>query len=111
MSRLVIAALLALGLGEVVNPNKAPPDPRDYGADKIDVSAYPDDQQQRYPLFMQKCSKCHPAARAINSRFSTGEWKRYMKRMIRRPNSGINEEQAVEIYAFLKFYAEKQGGQ
>jgi hypothetical protein len=26
-----------------------------------------------------------------------------MKRMIRRPNSGINEEQAAAIYEFLKY--------
>ncbi len=28
-----------------------------------------------------------------------------MKRMIRRPNSGINEEQAEGLYDFLKYYA------
>jgi hypothetical protein len=32
-----------------------------------------------------------------------------MKRMIRRPNSGINEEQAAKIYEFLKYYATKLG--
>jgi hypothetical protein len=29
--------------------------------------------------------------------------------MIRRPNSGINEEQAADIYEFLKYYSTKQG--
>ena len=32
-----------------------------------------------------------------------------MKRMIRRPNSGINEEQAALIYEFLKFNANQLG--
>lgn len=99
-----LALALALAAGD-----KAEHDPRDDGPDKIDVSAYPKEQAARYPVFVQKCSKCHPVARPINSRFDASEWKRYMKKMIRRPNSGINEEQAADIYEFLKFYSSKQG--
>ncbi len=98
---------LALALSAA---EKVEHDPRDDGPDKIDVSGYPKEQQARYPVFVQKCSKCHPVARPINSRFDSSEWKRYMKKMIRRPNSGINEEQAADIYEFLKFYSTKQGG-
>jgi len=29
--------------------------------------------------------------------------------MIRRPNSGINEEQAADVYSFLKYYASQIG--
>jgi hypothetical protein len=101
------SVLLALALGAA---EKVEHDPRDDGPDKIDVSAYPKEQAARYPVFVQKCSKCHPVARPINSRFDASEWKRYMKKMIRRPNSGINEEQAADIYEFLKFYSTKQGG-
>jgi hypothetical protein len=101
------SVLLALALGAA---EKVEHDQRDDGPDKIDVSAYPKEQAARYPVFVQKCSKCHPVARPINSRFDASEWKRYMKKMIRRPNSGINEEQAADIYEFLKFYSTKQGG-
>jgi hypothetical protein len=45
----------------------------------------------------------------VNAKYSAQDWKRYMKRMIRRPNSGINEEQALMIYEFLKFHSTKQG--
>jgi hypothetical protein len=90
--------------------DKVEHDPRDDGPDKIDVSGYPKEQAARYPIFVQKCSKCHPVARPINSRFDASEWKRYMKKMIRRPNSGINEEQAADVYEFLKYYASKQSG-
>jgi hypothetical protein len=48
-------------------------------------------------------------ARSIGSRFNASEWKRYMKRMVRRPNAGVTDEQADDIYEFLKFYAKKQG--
>ncbi len=106
------AVLVALsGLAIAAEPEKAPPDPRDSGPDKIDVSDYPSEQQKRYPVFEKKCAKCHPVARAINSRFNASEWKRYMKRMVRRPNAGVTDDQADEIYEFLKFYSAKLGVQ
>ncbi len=85
------------------------PDPRDSGPDRIDVSGYPSAQQRQYDVYAAKCSKCHPLARSVNARFNSTDWKRYMKRMIRRPNSGINEEQAAQIYDFLRFYSVKLG--
>jgi len=89
------------------------PDPkfaaRDAGPGTVDVSAYPPEQQRNYASFAGKCSKCHPLARPVNSRFTEAEWKRYMKRMIRRPNSGINEEQAAKIFEFLKYYSVQVG--
>lgn len=89
------------------------PDPkfaaRDSGPGAIDVSAYPQEHRRNYEVFSAKCSKCHPLARPINSRFTATEWKRYMKRMIRRPNSGINEEQAASIYQFLCYYSAQLG--
>ena len=111
MKPLALAVVLAAlaGLAIAAEPEKAPPDPRDSGPDKIDVSGYPPEMQKRYPIFEKKCSKCHPAARAINSRFNASEWKRYMKRMVRRPNAGVTDEQADDIYEFLKFYATKLG--
>jgi len=106
----VTALLVALALQAGEQVEKAAWDPRDAGPDRIDVSAYPPEMQQRYLLFSQKCSKCHPVSRPINSRFDPADWKRYMKRMIRRAGSGINEEQGAEIYEFLKFYAGQVGG-
>jgi hypothetical protein len=80
---------------------------RDAGPDRLDVSDYPPEEQARYPLFVSKCSKCHTLARPINTRFDAARWKRYAKKMIRRPNSGINEEHAQELFAFLKYYASR----
>lgn len=105
---LVGSALAALLAGVDYGPDFKP-DPRDGGAGAIDVSSYPDVQKKNYQMYAVKCSKCHPLARSVNARFSAQDWKRYMKRMIRRPNSGINEEQAVEIYDFLRFYSSKLG--
>ena len=79
------------------------------GAGSMDVSAWPEEQQRRYEVASVKCAKCHPFARTVNSHFSTTQWKKYMKKMLRRPNSGINEEQAEHIYEFLKFRAAKEG--
>jgi hypothetical protein len=101
---LALAAVLA-----AKDPARVEWDPRDDGASQIDVSSWPPEMQARYPVFTAKCSKCHPVARPINSRFDATEWKRYMKKMIRRPNSGINEEQAADIYELLKYYSSRQG--
>lgn len=100
------AALLVVLLGAAPKKDW---DPRDAGPNKIDVSDYPPEQQKNYDVYSGKCSKCHPLARSVNAKFTAIEWKRYMKRMIRRPNSGINEEQAQDIYEFLKYYASRQG--
>jgi len=101
------AALLALLAG--AEPEKAPPDPRDFGPGTIDVSSWPEDQQRRYEVAAVKCAKCHPFARAVNSHYSSSQWKKYMKKMLRRPNSAINEEQAQHIFEFLKFRSAKEG--
>jgi hypothetical protein len=102
------AALAAVVLIGAAAPARAT-DARDALPDGIDVSAWPEDQKARYPLFQMKCSKCHPLARAVNARFTPDQWKKYAKRMIRRPNSGINEEQAVELYRFLAYFGTHGG--
>jgi hypothetical protein len=109
MMKLVLAgsALAALLIG--AEPAQDKPDPRDFGPGSIDVSRYPADQKKNHEMYSVKCQKCHPLARSVNARFSAQEWKKYMKRMIRRPNSGINEEQAASIYEFLKYYSGQLG--
>jgi cytochrome c5 len=67
--------------------------PQDKGPDKIDVSAYPAAQQANYKLFAGKCSKCHTIARPLNTMMKRDEWERYVKRMMHKPNSGINDTQ------------------
>ncbi len=105
---LVGSALAALLAGVDYGPDFKP-DPRDNGAGSIDVSTYPEPMKKAYDMYSVKCAKCHPLARSVNARFSPQDWKRYMKRMIRRPNSGINEEQAANIYDFLQYYAIQNG--
>jgi hypothetical protein len=108
MVTIVHVAALSLNLALAAGQD-AGTDARDNGPDKIDVSTYPPEQRARYPLFQQKCAKCHALARSVNSRFTAAEWKRYMKRMVRRPNAGVTDEQAEDIFEFLKFYSSKLG--
>jgi hypothetical protein len=105
---LVGSALAALLVGVDYGPDFKP-DPRDGGPGSIDVTGYPEPMKKAYDMYYVKCAKCHPIQRSINARFSPQDWKRYMKRMIRRPNSGINEEQAANIYEFLKYYSAQLG--
>jgi mono/diheme cytochrome c family protein len=80
----------------------------DKGPDKVDVSGFPDDVQAAYKVFATKCSKCHTLARPINTDMTTGKWKRYVKRMSNKPKSGISQDEAKEIFTFLKFYQSKK---
>ena len=77
--------------------------PQDKGPDKINVSAYPPDQQKGYKVFAEKCAKCHTIARPINTAMTLEEWSRYVKRMMHKPNSGISDTQGKAIYEFLAY--------
>lgn len=77
--------------------------PQDKGPDKIDVSKYPAPMQSAYKLFTSKCSKCHTAARPINTMMKRDEWERYVKRMMHKPNSGISDNQGKQIFDFLVY--------
>jgi hypothetical protein len=77
--------------------------PQDKGPDKIDVSAYPAQEQAAYKLFAAKCSKCHTIARPINTMMKRDEWERYVKRMMHKPNSGISDKQGKQIFEFVVY--------
>lgn len=108
LSLILAAPLLALGVSGARSQQKEEIDPRlaalDKGPATIDVSGYPGDVQKKYRLFSQKCVKCHTLARPINSDFVLEEeWERYIKRMMRKPGSGISSAEGKEIYEFLAF--------
>lgn len=76
----------------------------DAGVDTIDVSKYPKEMQAKYEVVKDKCGQCHSMARVINSDFVLeDEWKRYIKRMRRKPGSKIKKAQAKEIWEFLVY--------
>ena len=76
----------------------------DKGPQTIDVSSYPEELQQKYELFAERCSKCHTLARPINSDYALAEeWSRYVKRMMRKPGSGIAPKEAKQIFEFLAY--------
>jgi hypothetical protein len=83
----------------------------DEGPDRVDVSDYPADQRDRYEVFAIKCSKCHSLARPINARLTPDEWQSYVKKMSRRPGSGINEESGQRIAEFLRYYSVRRDGE
>jgi hypothetical protein len=97
--------LLGLSLLSVFLMAAEPKDKRDIGPESIDISSYPPEIQEIYPLFQSKCSKCHSLARPINATIKGNEWKAYIKKMIRRPASGINEADGEEIFKFLDYYS------
>jgi hypothetical protein len=55
-------------------------------------------------LFSVRCSKCHTIARPINAPYALPEeWSKYIKKMMKKPGSGIAPMVAKQIYDFLVF--------
>lgn len=76
----------------------------DSGPKTIDVTKYPKEMQDDYALFKTKCVKCHSLSRPINCNFVLpGQWERYIKRMVYKPDSKMTEENGKQIYQFLVY--------
>ena len=74
------------------------------GPATIDISKYPAALKDNYDLFSQKCTQCLKLSRPINSDYCLpSEWSRYVKRMMRKPGSGISSSEAKAIYEFLAY--------
>jgi len=73
------------------------------GPSSIDVSSYPQKIQDIYTDdFSQKCMQCHRLSRPINSDYALpSEWESYVKLMMHKPGSGINNGDARKIIEFL----------
>ncbi len=83
---------------------KARIDAFEKGPASIDISKYPSALKDNYDLFSQKCTQCHKLSRPINSDYALpSEWSRYVKRMMRKPGSGISSSEAKQIYEFLAY--------
>ncbi len=105
---LFIAVLLGIGGFWTWSHGDEPLDPRiaayDKGPATIDVSKYTAEMQQNYKIFAKKCTHCHTLARPINSDYALpDEWSRYVKRMMRKPDSQISADEAKKIYEFLVY--------
>jgi hypothetical protein len=74
----------------------------------IDVSGYPEKIQEFYKVFSQKCSKCHDLEISIEVDISPDEWDDFVKRMRRKPGSGITSADEKKIKEFLKYYTEEK---
>jgi hypothetical protein len=106
---LVLTVLFGLlGFLRLTRGDEPPLDPRiaayDKGPATIDVSKYTPEMQANYKLFSKKCTHCHTLARPINCEFALpDEWSRYVKRMMRKPDSQISADEAKKIYEFLVY--------
>ncbi len=84
------------------------PLPYDKGPSTIDIASYSTEMQDIYTkVYTPKCSKCHTIARAINAPYALpDEWMSYIKKMMKKPGSGINPKAAKSIYAFCVYDSE-----
>ena len=105
---LAIAASTALVVRAADEPldaeTKARVERFEKGPATVDVSKYPDGIKENYEVFSAKCSQCHKLSRPINSDYAVPEdWSRYIKRMMRKPGSGISAGDGKKIFDFLAY--------
>lgn len=102
----VLAVLAGIALAQQNPAEEARLKKLDAGPKTIDVSKYPPEQQQAYKLFQAKCSTCHAIARGVNTEMVLpGDWERYVKRMMFKPNSGISNDEGRTLYRFMVYDA------
>ena len=99
------AALIARAADEPLDAEtKARVERFEKGPATVDVSKYPDGIKENYEVFSTKCSQCHKLSRPINSDYAIPEeWSRYIKRMMRKPGSGISTGDGRKIFDFLAY--------
>ena len=105
---LTALALFGVGLARAEDQldaeTKARIDKYEQGPATIDVSKYPQGIQDNYETFSQKCTQCHKLSRPVNCDYALpDEWSRYVKRMMRKPGSGIDSTDGKKIYEFLTY--------
>ena len=105
---LTALALFGVGLAraeaQLDAETKARIDKYEQGPATIDVSKYPQGIQDDYEIFSQKCTQCHKLRRPVNCDYALpDEWSRYVKRMMRKPGSGIDSADGKKIYEFLTY--------
>lgn len=114
LGKLIAGAALSLFMGGLTISSaiaQTPPAtfPADKGASTINVSKYPADKQKVYKLFQERCTKCHNAARTINSnKFGKAAWEPVMKKMATRPGSDVTPEEEKVLLDFVVFDHDKR---
>ena len=79
----------------------------------VDANHFNDIQTQQYGVFKQRCSQCHEISRPLQAvetgispvsqqTFGLKQIKRYVIKMMRKPNSGITKPEAKQIILFLR---------
>lgn len=79
---------------------------------RLDPAQFDSDSRVRYELFAQRCTQCHAMSRPISAltngktpisgdTFDREGIKKYVVKMMRKPNSGISREDAKAIVDFL----------
>jgi len=111
LNSLILALIFIVAGSRIVRADDGPLDDAtkariakaEQGPSTIDVSNYPQKIQDIYTdIFSQKCMQCHRLSRPINSDYALpSEWESYVKLMMHKPGSGINNGDARKIIDFL----------
>jgi hypothetical protein len=75
----------------------------------LDPATLPSAVRPAYEVFAQRCSRCHSLSRPLNSGFTDmDQWRSYVRRMRRQPNSGISPSDEQVILVFVEYYNQQR---
>ena len=80
---------------------------------QMDTTNFTDEQRKQYEVFDAKCGRCHTLKRPVQAvetgmspisskPFQRKHIKKYVVKMMRKPNSKIEKKEAREIILFLQ---------
>src|SRR5262245_20135086 len=72
------------------------------------IGTFPPEQQDAFALMERKCSRCHSLNVPLAARFSRAAWGGQVRKMVRKPGSGIQPEEGDRIASFLEYLEEQR---
>ena len=105
--RLVMSFALAVGAVAIAADGTPNGTRGEKGQDAIELrilETYPKAMQETYAnLFAKRCSKCHSLALSLNADNAPTKWEECIKKMMRKPGSGITKDDAKKIWQFVVY--------
>jgi len=70
----------------------------------LNPADWPEEIKEGYTFFLQACGDCHDSKLALQKRYASRTWRKYIVRMMRKPEVDFDANHGRKIYNFLRYY-------